>query len=127
VEVGENYVVMAQVSTTFGKPVEMRTKVKLQPQATSKAPAANKKSDSKSAKMGNKKSKKGSKSEPKTATAVEPDEPTEIMVGEHKLVCEVKKDGKSTVWTCPDVPFDGIVKIDRPNYKFELVDFAWKK
>ena len=48
-------------------------------------------------------------------------------VGEHKLACEVKKEGKSTTWTCPEVPFDGIVKIDAPHQKLELVDFAWKK
>jgi hypothetical protein len=50
-----------------------------------------------------------------------------VTVGEHELACHVKKDGKSTTWVCADVPFDGIVKIDRPNYQYELVDFGWKR
>jgi hypothetical protein len=44
-------------------------------------------------------------------------------VGDRTLVCRVTKEGNLTKWICEEVPFEGIVKEEGPQFKHELVDF----
>jgi len=48
----------------------------------------------------------------------------EITVGDKKVMCNKKGDAKSATWTSPDVPFDGVVKVESRNYNFILTDFG---
>ena len=134
-EVGDGFVVHARVAALLGSRTEHRTRVLLQP-AEGKAQAASSKGGSKPAKMSDKAPKKAAKgdskkkskkvkSAPKEAEGAkeEAGDTEELTVGERTLVCQIKKEGKVTKWISAEVPFEGIVKVDGPHHKSQLVDF----
>ncbi|HEV3146466.1 MAG TPA: hypothetical protein VGZ47_21445 [Gemmataceae bacterium] len=102
-EVGKDYALVAKVDYIFGKRIEMRTKHMLP-----KAPKPGTKTfDNPFGKGGG----------GKKITE-------ELTIGGKKVTCTKTVDGKLTKWTSTDVPFDGRVKEDSPNYKYILVDFG---
>ncbi|HLW65315.1 MAG TPA: hypothetical protein VKS79_08350 [Gemmataceae bacterium] len=102
-EVGKDYIVVAKVDYILGKRTELRTKHMLP-----KAPKPGTKTfDNPFAKGGG-----GKKST------------EELTIGDKMVKCTKTVDGKLTKWTSTEVPFDGKVKEDSPNYKYILVDFG---
>jgi hypothetical protein len=48
----------------------------------------------------------------------------EITVGDKKVICMKKGDAKAATWTSPEVPFDGVVKVESRNYRYIVTDFG---
>ncbi|HWB10746.1 MAG TPA: hypothetical protein VG826_16065 [Pirellulales bacterium] len=47
-----------------------------------------------------------------------------ISVAGRQLKCQVAKEGTATIWSCDEVPFDGVVKEERPGARQRLVAFG---
>jgi len=103
IDCGKNFATVAKVEYTFGKRTEIRTKFIL-PAGNGKAPMP------------------PAKGTPGKKPAAKDSE--ELTIGDKKVACEKKVDGKTQTWTSPDVPFDGVVKVESKNYKFILTDFG---